>query len=408
MKTRILLGLILLTMPILSGCWSRIEVNDLAFVTAAGIDKMEDGKIRLALQVAIPRMLGAAGQGGFGGEKDIGTKAVWIVSEKGETILDAYRRLQEKLPRRIFFSHSGIIIIGDQMARGGVSPILDFFIRQREARMRSYIIFTKGESLNILKFIPKLEKIPAEIMREQVKQHIGVRINLKDFVHMLVTEGVEPVAAEMELASSNLANEEDSKAPSPSNLETNLSVKGSAIFKKDRLVGWMNDLETRGVLWLRKEMKTGVVTVNIPKEKGNGKISVLILKAKTQITPILRNGELNMEVKVRAENELYENNSKLDVSDPKVIQFVENELEEDLKQRIQIVLDMAQKKFESDIFGFGIEVERRYPKEWKNKYKEHWEEEFPKLKVNIIANMTVNRTGLTNKPLILKVKESEK
>ena len=83
MRARILLGLILLMMPILSGCWSRIEVNDLAFVTAAGIDKMEDGKIRLALQVAIPRMLSAAGQGGFGGEKGIGTETVWVVSEKG-------------------------------------------------------------------------------------------------------------------------------------------------------------------------------------------------------------------------------------------------------------------------------------------------------------------------------------
>ena len=43
-----------------------------------------------------------------------------------------------------------------------------------------------------------------------------------------------------------------------------------------------------------------------------------------------------MEVKVRAENELYENNSKLDVRILKVIHFVENKLEEDLKQRIQI------------------------------------------------------------------------
>ncbi|MGO4270701.1 Ger(x)C family spore germination protein [Paenibacillus sp. TAF58] len=407
MRTRILLVLILLMMPILSGCWSRIEVNDLAFVTAAGIDKMEDGKIRLALQVAIPRMLGAAGQGGTSGEKGIGAKAVWVSSEKGESILDAYRRLQEKLPRRIFFSHSGIIVIGEKMARDGVSPILDFFIRQREARMRSYILFTKGEALKILNFIPKLEKIPSEVMREEVKQHIGVRINLKEFVHTLVTEGVEPIAAEMEIVSSNLMNEEDSKEPSPSNVETNLSLNGSAIFKKDKLIGWMNDLETRGVLWLRKEMKTGVVTVNIPKEKGNGKISVLILKAKTQITPILKDGEITMEVKVSAENDLYENNSKLDVSDPKVIHFVEKELEEDLKKRIQLVFDMAQKKFKSDIFGFGVAVERKYPKAWKSKFKKQWEEDFPKLKVNIITDLTVNRTGLTNKPLILKEKESE-
>ena len=160
--------------------------------------------------------------------------------------MDAYRRLQEKLPRRIFFSHSGIIVIGEQMARDGISPILDFFIRQREARMRSYILFTKGEAVKILKFVPKLEKIPAEIMREEVKQHIGLRINLKDFAHMLVTDGVEPVAAEMELVSSNLTNGADSKGLSPLNLETNLSIKGSAVFKKDKLIGWMNDVETRG------------------------------------------------------------------------------------------------------------------------------------------------------------------
>ena len=73
---------------------------------------------------------------------------------------------------------------------------------------------------------------------------------------MLVTEGVEPIAAEMELVSSSLMSGEDSKGLSPLNLETNLSVKGSAIFKKDKLIGWMNDVETRGVLWLRNEMKT--------------------------------------------------------------------------------------------------------------------------------------------------------
>ena len=134
----------------------------------------------------------------------------------------------------------------------------------------------------------------------------------------------------------------------------------------------------------------------------------IILHAETQITPILKDGELNMEVKIRAENELYENNSKLDVSDTKVIHFVENALEEDLIQRVQMVLDMAQNKFKSDIFGFGIAVERKYPKEWKNKYKEQWEHEFPNLKVKITTDMTTTRTGLTNKPLILKEKESEK
>lgn len=31
---------------LLSGCWSRMEVKDLAFVTAAGIDKIEKNMIK--------------------------------------------------------------------------------------------------------------------------------------------------------------------------------------------------------------------------------------------------------------------------------------------------------------------------------------------------------------------------
>lgn len=409
MKIRIFLILFFLMMPFLSGCWSRVEVNDLAFVTATGIDKMEDGKIRITLQLAIPRMLGAPGQGGFGGEKDIGTKAVWIVSEKGTTIMDAYRKLQEKLPREIFLSHSRIIIIGEKMARAGVSPILDFFTRHREARMRSYILFTKEEALKSLKFIPKFEKIPAEVMREEEERGIGLKVNLKDFAHMLVAEGLEPIASEIELVPSNVVNREESpNQKSRSKVETNASIEGAAIFKKDKLIGWMNDRETRGILWLRNKIKTGVITINIPKEKGNGKVSVQIFGSETKIIPLLKQGELNVEVKVRVDADLYENSSKMDLSIPKEVLFLEKKLEKEIEQRIQVALNKAQNKFKSDIFGFGTAVQRKYPKEWENTFKKRWNQEFPKLQVKINANVTVDRTGLTKKSLIWEEKEFQK
>ncbi|GAA3330836.1 hypothetical protein GCM10020331_084950 [Ectobacillus funiculus] len=84
-------------------------------------------------------------RGGFGGEKDIGTKAVWIVSEKkGVTIMDAYRKLQEKLPREIFpFPQPDYY----NWRKKWPGPVFHrysiFFTRYREARMRSYVLFTK-------------------------------------------------------------------------------------------------------------------------------------------------------------------------------------------------------------------------------------------------------------------------
>ncbi|MEH6996427.1 Ger(x)C family spore germination protein, partial [Neobacillus drentensis] len=51
-----------------TGCWDRTEVNDLAIVTAAAIDKKENNQIELSLQLFIPKSLSmGGGQGGGGG-----------------------------------------------------------------------------------------------------------------------------------------------------------------------------------------------------------------------------------------------------------------------------------------------------------------------------------------------------
>ncbi|MGC6588562.1 hypothetical protein ACPV3A_26915 [Paenibacillus sp. Dod16] len=50
-------------MLLLSGCWSRRELNDLAIAVAAGVDWVE-GRYRLTVQVANPGQLTAKRSGG--------------------------------------------------------------------------------------------------------------------------------------------------------------------------------------------------------------------------------------------------------------------------------------------------------------------------------------------------------
>ena len=62
---------------------------------------------------------------------------------------------------------------------------------------------------------------------------------------MLVTEGVEPVAAEMELVSSLSEWRGFQGAISFKSRNQPVAQRISDI-QKDKLVGWMNDVETRG------------------------------------------------------------------------------------------------------------------------------------------------------------------
>ncbi|GJM76942.1 hypothetical protein HMSSN036_91580 [Paenibacillus macerans] len=64
-----LLTLVLIPV-LLTGCWDRIEVNDIAFVLGSSTDR-EDGLIRSTVQIALPSQLGGAGsQGGGGGHPE--------------------------------------------------------------------------------------------------------------------------------------------------------------------------------------------------------------------------------------------------------------------------------------------------------------------------------------------------
>ena len=69
-----------ITVILLTGCWNRVEINDIAIVTAIGLDLIEGDKIRLSLQVALPSKLGPAVGGASSGKSTI------VISETGTTV----------------------------------------------------------------------------------------------------------------------------------------------------------------------------------------------------------------------------------------------------------------------------------------------------------------------------------
>lgn len=400
MRKQGILVLMTLIMLLMTGCWSRTEINDIAVVTAMAMDEVNDGEIRLALQLALPRLLGPTAIGGGGTEME--AKATWVVAEKGKNLMDALEKIQSKLPRRLFFSHNRVLVIGEKLARKGVAPLLDSVSRGRQSRLDSYILFTKGEAMQIINFTPKFERVGAEIIREEEKQGVMVNKTVGEFLNILLDEGIQPLASRIEVIPSivpNAHNSQDKKQ------HRNLGTVGVAVFRKDKLAGWLNHQEGRGLLWLRNELKTSLITINIPKEKGSGHISIRVLKSTTKRKPTLQNGKIYMKVQIRSSGEVIENTSKLDLNDPKIISYIQHELENELKKSVQLTLNKVQKQFKSDIIGFGNSVFREYPTYWKDTLKARWDQEFPNVKVSIIPCVNVNQTGLNTKPFIWSEQE---
>ncbi|WP_077620829.1 Ger(x)C family spore germination protein [Bacillus sinesaloumensis] len=384
MKKLRLLLILVVTMNVLTGCWDRLEVNDIAVVTAIGLDLIKDDKIRLSLQVAIPSALGPTGASGTGSSDG---KSTYIISETGETLSEAYRNLQLKISRRIFFSQSRVLLIGEEMAKKGVSNIIDFHSRYHEPRINSFVMLTKGEAAEFIKTMPKLESVSAEETKELIKLSAGLTVYVRDFLSMLLMDGMEPFAPELTLTPLEVGDKNGK--------EEGQAVNGTAVFKDDKLVGWLDKSTTRGLLWIRNEMEKGVITVKVPEEDGDGNISIDIVQTEVKINPQMKNGKLAITINVNANMNVMENDSTLNLDDSKILEDLQSKVESEISDRIQSVIDIVQKEYQSDIFGFGQAIYKKYPKQWNSIYRENWEEEFSQLTVDIKPTVSIKRIGLS-------------
>ncbi len=379
---------------LLSGCWDRTEVNDVALITAAGIDKKKGKNIELSVQVFIPKSAGG-GQQGMGGGSGGGSSGgqTLVRSAEGVTIADAMSKLQEKIPRRIFWGHTEVYIISETLAKEGIRGYLDFMKRHPQVRIGAFIFISKTKAKEILGLLPPLERSSSEVLRELAKSKIEMKVTLKDLLQRISGDTMAVGLPRIEILPPEPGEDEKQTIP---------YISGTAVFKKDKLIGHIDDRLTRGVKWLRNEIELAVVTVDPKKTKGF--VSLQMLRANTQLIPKIEKGTWKIKLKVETEDDIVQNETKLSFMNPKFVKILEKELEADIENRVREALAQVQKKMKADIFGFADVFHRKYPKEW-NKVKDRWDEIFPKVEVSFDVKVNVRRPGLSNVPAGLPEKE---
>lgn len=387
-----LLLLLLLTLP-LTGCWDRLEINDMAIVDVVGIDKAPKG-LRLTISVIVPERAAPGNQtgGGGGGDGNKGTGSVIIFDAEGESVMDAAIRIQERLSRRLFWAHARVLAIGEEYARAGVRPALDFWSRHPEPRLRMKIVITPGKAAEFVQGRPALEHLLSEAVRETINLRLQSDVNINQFVNRLRSTTEEPFAPRVTLY----------KRPSGHDA----LVRGTALFRDDRLIGWLTDKETRGLLWLRGEVRTSVTTIDIP---SGGRLSMKIIRSKTELKPYFKAGKLHVKTMVDVEDDIYESSAPIDLGKVEIVSTVQGMMEQEIKGRIESTLTKLQKEFGVDAIGFGDAVYRAAPRLWEGGLKHRWAQAFRELEIEVEVTARVKRTGELAAPLSVdkeKVKKS--
>ena len=159
------------------------------------------------------------------------------------------------------------------------------------------------------------------------------------------------------------------------------------------MVGTLTEAETRGVLWLRDEIKGYTVSVEIEDEEGL--VSLNPVSARVSLIPQIHDEKWKMTVNVATEGAIVQNETNLDFSDPKLLKKVESAYQKSIEKRIQEVLNQIQHELHADVVDFSKEFYRKYPKQWKA-VENHWDEVFSEVEVNINVEGSYSQGGLYN------------
>lgn len=379
-----LMSVIVMSVSFLTGCWDRTELNDLAIITAAGIDKKSDSTIELSVIVYIPKAAGGDPMGGgSGGQGDL----VLVRTAEGATIAEAVSMLQQKFPRKLFWGHNEVFVFDEELARDrNIRGALDYIMRHPQTRERSHIFVSKQKVSKLFSLDPPLERDLAEVLRELASLRIGVEITMKDLAQMLIGESGGAVVPYIQILPPQ---------PGQDKQQTIGFIGGSAIFKQGKMIGTIDQSATRGLLWLRNEIDLAIVTVK--PENAKGHVSMNLLRAHSKLVPKIENGNWKITLKAETEDDIIQNGTTLNTGDPQIIRKLEQDLKADIDNKVKEVLELVQKDLNADIFGFAEAFHRKYPDIWK-KHKHNWDDIFPTVEVTLDTKAKIRRPGIVTEP----------
>ncbi|MDF2651018.1 MAG: spore germination protein [Paenibacillus sp.] len=371
-----------LILTCLTGCWDRTETNDIAFVLTSSVDLEDDGKYRVAYMFPLPGSMGGASGGGGG---TAGGKSYYIDSDVGSTLREATSKLQMRMSRRIFLSHRRTIVIGEQLAKKGISTLFDVVPRSPESRMTTYLVLTKGKGYDLLNTSPKFERFPAETIRELTKSRQSMATSTKD-IGIALSFNSDPIMNYFEPKEGQVAKEPSQE----------IQAFGYAQFKGDRLVGIYTKQEADGLMWLRDQVKEHLLT--FPMKSGKD-ISILVTEGHTKIKPKLQDDKVVFELVVDAVGAVREDLSKLDLNQSEQMRKIERRFAEQVKKSIQATIKQMQKEG-TDSAQLGLIVWRKHPHAWKTRFEANWEDYFKDAEFRIMVNASIPETGLINQNVV--------
>jgi spore germination protein KC len=375
----LLIAFSILSLILLPGCWNRSEMTESGVVQALAIDQTSEGKIGLRTHIYKP---------GGGSETDpkSGKGAFLNIHTEADSVFEAIRDISRKLGRKAQWSHTRIIMIGEQTAKNmDVNDITDFFIRDHEPRATISIVITQGNASEFLDVQPYIEHTLGQQLRTMEKA--ASRFTAKSVDISLLNLAIQ---SKSEVNSLFLPYARLNNDPLKS-----IDFEGVAILKDGKMVDYIPPVNVKTLLMLVDKYKGGIFEIPCTKTGKGGKPlkeTLEIRSVKSKVKPVIEGDSLHVQVSIKIKGFAGELHCSSVMNTGEATEYT-TKIQNTIKEQVQKTVKLLKKK-NADVIGIGNKIHKHNPEKWK-KWKGNWDERFMNTPFNIDVNVIVENYGLT-------------
>lgn len=403
-KKIILFALALIISVSCTGCWDRLEIEELGIIVgmafdiahheddkqsgdndqenAVSSDEMDDmeegnvkGNFKMTLQYVYPKSMGGESSG-----NSIPQEPYINIQSEGTTVLhlinDVYN-VSSRVPR---YDHLKTIVISEELARSyNLYKFLNAVMKHPEIPYTCVVVISDGPASSIFELEPDLEALPA--------------FEVNSLARVVKYTSNRPRYITFGTLARYMANNRSFAIQRVSCENGILKITGAAVIKAGefKFAGWLNERETEGLNWLMSDAEGGILEVI--SEKTGEIVSCWVAKDDCKITPVIKDNKIDFKVEVEAEAIIAEDWAmSFNAIKQNYIKEIETYMVKEAEDIIKTTLNKIQKECKADVANFGRTVKNKYPELWKN-IKDNWDEEFSKAEIDVKVKLNLRASA---------------
>jgi len=382
LKNKLLIIFLVISL-FLTGCWDNININRRAFVISMGIDKFvfdeekDDPKLnndlsRYRIAFSIPNLPKFVGQQGVSDEPKYTRVSV------GTTITNAYKSLESRINKSIYFGHTKSLLFGEELLKDKVllKQTMDALQRNSDFGKSIPVVAVEGSVVDALEVLPDTQPMVGIYIMELFENNKERR----SFIE------------EKELGNLLQDFEENKTGLIPRLIvgEKDLKLEGAAIIKDYELQGWLDEKYLKGILWLLK--KSYRLEISVPYH--DYYIAYDVSDSETKIEFSGDSQDLSCKISIETEGSIDEYILDEEMFQAEEIRNLEKAVEKEIEKEVLDSIEILQKKYKTDVIEIGKRLERQKPEIWKE-IKDNWDEVFENMDFTVDVKVYARRVGQT-------------